>query len=146
MLRNKWLVILFQRFHGSSHLMTNLRNLCTTLMKHLNPFSDDCSVLFFFKHSGMPILYIVWNISRPHLYFFRSTRRRRPTLSLRMRRTSRPLPACVWPEPTLVSSAFAPRGPKRQLSRTWRRKSENSHYGTWQNKVFKKSNVRLRFF
>lgn len=28
--------------HYSSQMMTNLRNLCISLMKHLNPFSDDC--------------------------------------------------------------------------------------------------------
>lgn len=28
--------------HCSSQVMTNLRNLCISLMKHLNPLSDDC--------------------------------------------------------------------------------------------------------
>lgn len=68
----------------------------------------------------------------------RCTRGRRPGSSPRMRRTSRPLPACVWPAPTLVCSAFAPRGPKRPPSKTSRKRSENSHYGALRNKVCKK--------
>uniref|UniRef100_A0A3B5K0R6 60S ribosomal protein L13 n=1 Tax=Takifugu rubripes TaxID=31033 RepID=A0A3B5K0R6_TAKRU len=70
-------------------------------------------------------------------------RGRRPGSSLRMRRTSRPSPACAWPAPTLVSSAFVPREPRKLPSKTLRRRSENGHYGTLHNKVFKKRTVNV---
>lgn len=69
-----------------------------------------------------------------------------------MRRTSRPLPACVWPVLMLVFSAFAPRELRKQPSKTLRKRSENSHYGTLQNKVFKKitenviNQIQFRWF
>lgn len=82
------------------------------------------------------------------LFFFvfcpsRCTRRRRPGLSLKMRRTSRLSPACAWPALTHVSSVSVPREPKRLLSRMWRRKSNSCSFGTFQNKVLKKMNLRL---
>lgn len=49
---------------------------------------------------------------------------RRPALSPRRRRTSRPSPACAWPGPTLASSGFGQNAPKKRQSRTWRRRNE----------------------
>lgn len=49
---------------------------------------------------------------------------RRPVLSQRRRRTSRPLPACAWPGQTLVSLGSVQNVPKKRRSRTWRRRNE----------------------
>lgn len=137
----------------SSQMMTNLRNLCISLMKLSNPFSDDCCLKSSRKSKLVPKYWCheigrMWNVSYviTIVFFFlfsRYTRRRRPGLSLRMRRNSKHSPACVWPAPMLVFSASVPREPRRLPSRTWKRRSENSHDGTLQNKVFKKINVRM---
>lgn len=77
-------------------------------------------------------------------FWSRFTRVRKPGLSLRMRRTSRPSPACVWPGPTLVFLASVPREPKRLPSRTWRRKSKSNQL--FRNKVFKRIRVVHEIF
>lgn len=133
--------------------MSNLRNLCT-LMKISNLWSDDCISKAEENGVSCEVLYECYTLvyqcacgmkfcSMLSLSSFRYTRRRRPASSPRMRRTSRLSPACVWLAPTLVSSASAPREPRRLPSRMWRKRSENSHCGTLQNKLFKKILVRL---
>ena len=61
--------------------------------------------------------------SFPCSFHLRPTRRRRHASSLRMKRTSRPSPACVWLVQTPVFSAFVRRKQRRLQSRMWRRRS-----------------------